>query len=85
MAHKGTTAGQLTKAKEPYLAQISNASNENEYWLMTLTQNFDRAEKLPKLEPMLNEIKAIGPQAINHLLRSYLGSSKASSAIVHGN
>jgi len=85
LAQKGISAAQLAQAKEPYLAQISSASHENEYWLVTLTQNFDRAEKLPKLEHMLKEIKAIGPPAINHLLRRYISSNKASSAIVHGN
>ena len=85
LAKKGIRPDQLLKAKEPYLAQISNAFNENDFWLSHLTQNFDQAEKLPTLERMLKEIKTVGPEAINQLLRAYLTSNKASSAIVHGN
>lgn len=85
LAQKGIKASQLTKAQEPYLAQIANAFNENEFWLSHLTQNFDLAEKLPTLESLLKEIKSIKPEALNQLLRTYMTTNKASSAIVHGN
>jgi zinc protease len=84
LAQKGITAHQLAKAKQPYLTQVSNNANDNNYWLLLLTQNFNRTLKLPNQKKITADIKAINAAAINQVLRRYMRAHQASSAIVHG-
>jgi zinc protease len=79
----GITHDQLIKARAPYEAQMMSMSDNNNFWLYLLTDNFKNAPTMPSFKYIIKDINNIKLSDINTILKT-MRRNKASSAIVHG-
>jgi len=83
LAMHGVSNNTLNRVKQKYLNQIDKNPQENLYWLLSLSENFNNIDKLEPTEKIVQSIETLNTKEINNNLNKYFRSSLASSAIVN--
>lgn len=83
LAAQGVSGNKFKSIKENYLKQITKTPEENIYWLLSLSENFNDIKRLQPIDKIAQSIGALDTKEINSLLHKYFRESFASSAIVN--
>lgn len=83
LAQQGIGQKELTKAKEPLLAQVTQSKGTNRYWADIMMNSFATIDTLKWIVSINEDIKKITTKDINELLREFFTSKNVSTAIVN--